>query len=160
MNFEEYDLKIPDGCNIILGHSHFIKTVEDIYETMVSISGAVRFGVAFSEASGPCLIRVDGNDDELMKMTSKVLMEIGCGHTFLIFMKNAFPVNFLNAVKNITEVCRIHCATANTVKVLIARSEQGGGIIGVIDGASPAGIEDEKNAAARHKFLRDIGYKR
>lgn len=160
MNFEEYQLAMPDGCNVILGHSHFIKTAEDLYEAMVTGCGAVRFGVAFSEASGPCLVRVEGNDDEMKQRASKALMDIGCGHTFIIYMKNAFPINFTGAIKAVPEVCRIIAATANPLTILIARSEQGGGIIGVIDGFAPKGVEGENDVAARKKFLRDIGYKR
>ncbi len=160
MNFEEYQLAMPDGCNVILGHSHFIKTAEDLYEAMVTGCGAVRFGVAFSEASGPCLVRVEGNDDEMKQLASKALMDIGCGHTFIVYMKNAFPINFTGAIKAVPEVCRIIAATANPLTILIARSEQGGGIIGVIDGFAPKGVEGEKDVAARKKFLRDIGYKR
>ncbi len=160
MNFEEYDLKLPDGCNVIIGHSHFIKTVEDIYETMVSTGPNVKFGVAFSEASGPRLVRIDGNDEELIKAASNTLMDIGCGHTFLIYLKNGFPINFLPALRSVPEICRIICATANQLKILIARTELGGSIIGVVDGAAPVGIENENDIKARKKFLRDIGYKR
>ncbi len=160
MNFEEYQLAMPDGCNVILGHSHFIKTAEDLYEAMVTGCGAVRFGAAFSEASGPCLVRVEGNDDEMKRLASKALMDIGCGHTFIVYMKNAFPINFTGAIKAVPEVCRIIAATANPLTILIARSEQGGGIIGVIDGFAPKGVEGENDVAARKKFLRDIGYKR
>jgi uncharacterized protein len=160
MNLEEYSLKMPDGCNVILGQSHFIKTVEDLYEAMVSASASVKFGLAFSEASGPCLVRVEGNDDELKQLAGKTLMDIGCGHTFIIYLKNAFPINFLGAIKAVPEVCNIMAATANPLTIVIARSEQGGGITGVIDGFAPKGIEGEKDIAARKKFLRDIGYKR
>lgn len=160
MNIEEYDLKIPEGCNIILGHAHFIKTVDDLYEAMVSSSTSVKFGIGFSEASQERLVRADGNDDELQKLAADAIMGIGCGHTFIIFMKDAFPINFLGAVKAVPEVCRIICATANPLKVLIARTEQGGGIMGVVDGAAPAGIEGAEHVQVRRKFLRDIGYKR
>jgi adenosine/AMP kinase len=160
MNIEEYDLKIPEGCNIILGHTHFIKTVDDLYEAMVSSSTSVKFGIGFSEASQERLVRVEGNDAELQKLAADALMEIGCGHTFIIFLKDAFPINFLGAIKAVPEICRIICATANPLKVLVARSEQGGGIIGVIDGAAPDGIEGPEHIQVRRKFLRDIGYKR
>jgi len=160
MNFEELKLTIPDGCNVILGHSHFIKTVEDLYEVLITGCSSAKFGLAFSEASGPCLVRVDGNDEELKKSAAQSLIQIGCGHTFIIYLKNSFPINFLNAIKNVSEVCRIHCATANPIIVLIARMEQGGAIIGVVDGASPKGIEDIEYTNSRKKFLRDIGYKR
>ena len=160
MNFEEYDLTIPEGCNAILGHSHFIKTAEDLYEAMVNGSGNVKFGLAFSEASGPCLVRVEGNEDSLKALAAKTLMDIGCGHTFIIYLKNAFPVNFLRAIKSVPEVCNIHCATANPLRIIIARTELGGAITGIVDGAAPKGIEKEIDIAARKKFLRDIGYKR
>jgi uncharacterized protein len=160
MNFEEYSLTMPDGCNVILGQTHFIKTVEDLYEAMVSSSAGVKFGLAFSEASGPCLVRVEGNDDELKQLAGKALMDIGCGHTFIIYLKNAFPINFLGAIRAVPEVCNIMAATANPLTLIIARTEQGGGLLGVIDGFAPKGIEGEKEIAARKKFLRDIGYKR
>ena len=160
MNLEEYKLTMPDGCNVILGQTHFIKTVEDLYEAIVSASPVVKFGLAFSEASGPCLVRTDGNDDSLKELAGKTLMDIGCGHTFIIFLKNAFPINFLGAIKAVPEVCSIMAATANPLTLIIARTEQGGGIMGVIDGFAPKGIESEKDIVARKKFLRDIGYKR
>jgi len=159
MNFEEYTVTLPEGCNVILGQTHFIKTVEDLHEAMISTSGVVKFGLAFSEASGPCLVRADGNDIELKKHAAKTLMDIGCGHTFIIFLKNAFPINFLGAIRAVPEVCHIMAATANPLKLIICRTEQGGGIAGVIDGSSPKGIETEKDVEARKKFLRDIGYK-
>ena len=160
MNLEHYDLNIPEGCNIILGHAHFIKTAEDIYETMVSSSTSVKFGIAFSEASQDRLIRVEGNDDELKQLAADAIMGIGCGHSFIIYMRDAFPINFLGAIKAVPEVCRIICATANPVTVIIARTEQGGGILGVVDGEAPVGIETDENVQARRKFLRDIGYKK
>jgi len=160
MNLEEYELKLPEGCNIVLGHAHFIKTAEDLYEAMISASANVKFGIGFSEASQERLVRLEGNDQELKKLAAEAIMGIGCGHTFIIYMKDAFPINFLGRIKEVPEVCRIICATANQVKVIIARSEQGGAILGVVDGAAPAGIEKEENIAARRKFLRDIGYKK
>ena len=160
MNLEHYDIDIPEGCNIILGHAHFIKTAEDLYETIVSTSTSAKFGIAFSEASQDKLVRVEGNDPELQKLAADVIMGIGCGHSFIIFLKEAFPINFLGAIKNVPEVCRIICATANPVTVLTARTEQGGGIIGVVDGEAPVGIETENDVKARRKFLRDIGYKK
>jgi adenosine/AMP kinase len=160
MNLEEYELKLPEGCNVVLGHSHFIKTAEDLYEAMISTSASVKFGIGFSEASQERLVRLEGNDEELKKLAAEAIMGIGCGHTFIIYMKDAFPINFLGRIKDVPEVCRIICATANPVKVIIARSEQGGGILGVIDGAAPAGIEEQNDVAARRKFLRDIGYKK
>lgn len=160
MNIEELYIEIPDDCNIILGHAHFIKTVDDLYEAMISSSMSVKFGVAFSEASQDRLVRVDGNDEELMKLASTAIMDIGCGHTFIIFLKNAFPINFLGAIKAVPEVCRIICATANPLQILIARTEQGGGILGVVDGAAPVGIEDSEHIVNRRQFLKNIGYKR
>ena len=160
MNLEEFDLKIPEGCNIILGHAHFIKTVDDLYEAMVSSSASVQFGVAFSEASQDRLVRVEGNDEKLKKLAAEALMGLGCGHTFIIYLKNAFPINFLGAIRAVPEVCRIICATANPLKVIISRTEQGGGIIGVVDGAAPAGIENPEHLAKRRQFLKTIGYKR
>lgn len=160
MNIEEYELDMPEDCNVILGHSHFIKTCEDLYEAMVSTSANAKFGIGFSEASQDRLVRLEGNDKELKTLASKAIMDIGCGHTFIIYIKNAFPINFLGRIKEVPEVCRIICATANPVKVIIARSEQGGAILGVIDGAAPAGIETDEDIAKRRKFLRDIGYKK
>jgi len=160
MNLEEYELGIPEGCNVILGHAHFIKTVDDLYETMVSASATVKFGVAFSEASQDRLVRVEGNDEELEKLAAGALMDIGCGHTFIVFLKDAFPINFLGAIKAVPEVCRIICATANPLRVIIARTELGGGIVGVVDGAAPAGIENPEHVAIRRQFLKNIGYKR
>ena len=160
MNMEKLDLNIPADCNIILGHSHFIKTCEDLYEAIVSTNANAKFGIGFSEASQERLVRVEGNDDELKALASEAIMNIGCGHTFIIYLKNAFPINFLGRIKEVPEVCRIFCATANPVKVIIARSEQGGGILGVIDGAAPAGVENNEDVIKRRKFLRDIGYKK
>ncbi len=160
MNLEEYQLNIPEGVNIILGHAHFIKTAEDLYEAMVTSSGTARFGLAFSEASQERLVRVEGNDEGLKDLAAAAIMGIGSGHTFIIYMKGAFPINFMGAVKAVPEVCRIICATANPVRVLIARTEQGGGIVGVVDGAAPARIENDNDINKRRKFLRDIGYKK
>jgi len=160
MKLEKYDLIIPEGCNIILGHAHFMKTAEDLFEAIVSTSSTVKFGVGFSEASMDRLARLEGNDDELKGLAAEAIMGIGCGHTFIIYMKDAFPINFLGRIKAVPEVCRIICATANPVEVIIARTERGGGILGVVDGAAPAGIEKEDDIAKRRKFLRDIGYKK
>lgn len=160
MNLEEYELKMPEGCNLILGHSHFIKTAEDLYEAMVSTSASARFGIGFSEASQDRLARLEGNDDELVKLAGEAIMGLGCGHTFVIYLKNAFPINFLGRIKEVPEVCRIICATANPLKVIIARTEQGGAILGVVDGEAPAGIEGAEDITKRRKFLRDIGYKK
>lgn len=160
MKIEELFLDIPEGCNVILGHAHFIKSVDDLYETMVSQSASVKFGVAFSEASQDRLVRVEGNDDALKKLAAEAIMDIGCGHTFIIFLREAFPINFLGAIKAVPEVCRIICATANPLEILIARTEQGGGIVGVVDGAAPAGVEGLQHVEQRRQFLKNIGYKR
>lgn len=149
----------PEEINFILGQSHFIKTVEDLYEVMVNGAPGVKFGVAFCEASGACLVRWAGNDDEMVELAKKNALNIGAGHSFIIFMKDAFPLNFLNAVKMTNEVCRIFCATANQTDVLIVENERGRGIIGVIDGNKPEGIEDGEGQKWRVDFLRMIGYK-
>lgn len=159
MNIESVRVDVPEGCNIVLGMSHFIKTVEDVYELMVNSVPGVKFGVGFSEASGDRLVRVAGNDEELTKAAGETVMQIASGHCFLIFMRNAYPVNILQSLKNVYEVVNIFCATANPVQVLIVRTEQGGGIIGVVDGEAPVGIEDDAAAKKRHQFLRTIGYK-
>jgi adenosine/AMP kinase len=153
-------IKFPEGCNIIFGMSHFIKTVEDLYEILINSFPGIKFGLAFNEASGPCLVRKEGNDNELMELAVENLRKIGAGHTFLIILGNAFPINVLPAVKNCREVVSIFCATANPVEVVIAQTEQGAGVLGVIDGFSPRGIELDTDIANRKKFLRDIGYKR
>jgi adenosine/AMP kinase len=149
----------PADVNFILGQSHFIKTVEDLHEAAVSSVPGIKFGLAFCEASGACLIRVTGNDDEMTALARKNALAIGAGHSFIMFMKNAFPINLLNAVKDATEVCTIFCATANDVEVVVAESALGRGIMGVIDGSSPKGVEEEKDRAWRHDFIRKIGYK-
>ncbi|RLA86126.1 MAG: hypothetical protein DRG31_01100 [Deltaproteobacteria bacterium] len=152
-------LEFPEGCNVILGQSHFIKTVEDLYEVMVSNVPGVKFGLAFCEASGKRLIRFEGNDPELIEVACKNAERIAAGHTFIIVLKEAFPINLLNAVKDCPEVCRIFCATANPVEVLIAETEQGRGIIGVIDGYPPLGREKEEDKGERKELLRKLGYK-
>jgi adenosine/AMP kinase len=149
-----------DGVNIILGQSHFIKTVEDLYEILIGSAPGMKFGVAFCEASGPCLIRFDGNDDDLKAAAVKIAGDVGAGHSFVVVMTDGFPINVLNAVKACPEVCRIYCATANPVEAIIVETEQGRGILGVVDGESPKGIEGDDDIAARRDFLRTIGYKR
>lgn len=151
---------IPEGINIIFGMSHFIKTVEDLYETLITSSGNIKFGLAFCEASAKRLIRADGNDDELIAAATRAADDVGCGHTFFIYLKEAFPINVLQRVKAVDEVCRIFCATANPVQVVIAESSQGRGVMGVIDGESPLGVETEQDKAERQAFLRTIQYKR
>ena len=152
-------LEFPEGCNIILGQTHFIKTVEDLYEIMVGSTPNPKFGLAFSEASGPCLIRKAGTDEELTEVAVKNALKIGAGHTFIIVMKDIFPINVLNAIKECQEICRIFCATANPVEVVLAESEQGRGVLGVIDGYSPKGVESEKEIRERKELLRKFGYK-
>ncbi|MDJ0696907.1 adenosine-specific kinase [Mastigocoleus sp. MO_188.B34] len=152
-------IEIPQDCNIIIGQSHFIKTVEDLHEVMVTNSSQVKFGLAFCEASGPCLIRVSGNDESLQEIAQKNAVAIAAGHSFVILMKDAYPINFLNAIKQSPEVCNIYCATANPVEVIVVETEQGRGIIGVVDGFSPRTVESPEDVKARKDFLRKIGYK-
>jgi adenosine/AMP kinase len=159
METKIYKLEMPKDANAILGQTHFIKTAEDLYEILVSSVPQIKFGLAFCEASGPCLVRSEGNDKELKKLAEKSAFEMGAGHSFIIYIKNAFPINILNAVKNCSEVCNIFCATANPVEVIIAETEQGRGILGVIDGFKPKGIEKEEDVKHRKEFLRKIGYK-
>ncbi len=148
----------PDDLNFILGQSHFIKTVEDLYEALANVPGA-KFGLAFSEASGACKVRCEGNDPALKELASKNALEIACGHSFIIFIKDAYPVNVLNAIKDIPEVCNIYCATANPTEVIIAQSQSGRGILGVIDGLIPKGAEGPDDVSWRKGLLRKIGYK-
>lgn len=160
MNIITEKINVPEGCNIIFGLSHFIKTVEDLYEALINSFPGIEFGFAFNEASGPCLIRKEGNDNELMEIAVENQRKIGAGHTFLIILRNAFPINVLPSVKACREVVNIYCATANQVEVVIAETEQGRGVLGVIDGFSPKGIELDSDITNRKKFLRDINYKR
>lgn len=157
------DIEKPDEMNFIFGQTHFIKTVEDVYEAMVTSVPNGKFGIAFCEASGECKIRCEGNDETLKKLAEKNAQAIAAGHTFLIFMTNCYPLNVLNAIKNLPEVCSIFCATANPTKIVIAESplgtETGRGILGVIDGYIPKGVENQKEQLQRKKFLRDIHYK-
>lgn len=153
-------LDFPEGCNIILGQSHFIKTVEDIYEAVSGTVPGARFGLAFSEASGPRLVRSDGTDLELRSIAEQNLLKIKCGHVFMIVLNGVFPLQILNQVKAVPEVCRIFCATANPVQVIVGRSDQGGGIMGVIDGEPPFAVEIEEDIENRIELLKRIGYKR
>lgn len=153
-------LTIPEGANVILGQSHFIKTVEDLYEILVGTVPGLKFGLAFSESSGDCLIRVEGNDQELMAAATENAKALAAGHTFNILLKGGFPINVLNAVKLCPEVCRIFCATANPVEVILAETAQGRGILGVVDGSPPKGVEDESGRTWRHEILRKFGYKK
>ena len=159
MELKTIKVDMPEGCNIIIGQTHFIKTIEDLYEIIATAVPQAKFGIAFTEASGPCLIRKEGNDTELIEKSVKNLLDIGAGHVFCIILKNAFPVNVLNAVKNCQEVCSIYCATANPVEVIVAETGQGRGILGVIDGFNPKGVETESDKVTRKEFLRKIGYK-
>ena len=159
MELKIVKIENPAGLNMILGQSHFIKTVEDVYEAMVSTVPMAKFGLAFCEASDVCLVRHTGTDDELRELAAKNAYDLAAGHSFIIFMKDMFPVNVLNAIKNVPEVCRIFCATANPVEVILAETEQGRGILGVVDGFASKGIETEPDIAARKNLLRQIGYK-
>jgi uncharacterized protein len=159
MELDVYRVEIPEGCNVIIGHTHFIKTAEDLYEIMVSAVPQVKFGIAFCEASGPCLIRVEGNDEALKSSAARNAQGIGAGHSFTLLMRDAYPINVLNAIKSCQEVCTIFCATANPVEVVIFKSAQGRGILGVVDGSAPKGIEDAAARTARKEMLRKFGYK-
>jgi len=160
MEIQSVRLSVPEECNIVVGQSHFIKSAEDLYEVLVTSCPHSKFGLAFCEASGPCLIRVEGNDHELKKIAAENAMSLGCGHSFVVLLKDAFPVNVLNAVKGCMEVCQVYCATANPLEVIVAKTEQGRGILGVVDGFSPKGVETEADTKIRREFLRKIGYKR
>ncbi len=159
LEFKSIKIKKPDEINLILGQAHFIKTVEDLYEALVNNVPGIKFGLAFVESSGACKIRSEGNDEELKKMAQDNALQIGAGHSFIVFLKNAFPINVLNAIKGIPEVCNIYCASANPVEVIIARSDAGTAILGVIDGVSPKGIESDQDITWRRDLLRKIGYK-
>jgi len=150
----------PSDTNLILGQSHFIKTVEDLYEVMVGTVPQAKFGLAFNESSGPCLTRSEGNDDELRTAAVRNAQALATGHVFVLIIRDAYPVNVLNTIRNVPEVCSIFCATANPVEVIVARTEQGRGILGVVDGNSPKGVEQASDITARHDFLRKIGYKK
>jgi len=159
MELTSVSIEKPAEVNLILGQSHFIKTVEDIHEAIVTTNPGMKFGIAFCESSGPALIRFSGNAEPLISLAKQNALKLSCGHAFLIFMEGGFPVNILNAIKNIPEVCSIYCATANPVEVIIAESAQGRGILGVIDGAASKGIETDADIRTRKDFLRKIGYK-
>lgn len=159
MEIKKVRIEVPEGCNVILGMSHFIKTVEDLYEALVTSIPGIRFGLGFCESSGPCLVRHVGTDEELEKWAAEKAYEIGAGHSFLIILRGVYPINVLNAVKMVQEVCTVHCATANPLEVILAETEQGRGIIGVVDGFKSKGIEGGEDVKARREFLRKIGYK-
>lgn len=160
MELHAVRLVIPENGNVIVGQSHFIKTVEDIYEAIVGTVPQMKFGVAFNEASGACLIRVDGNDPELQGIATENAQTIGAGHIFVIALREGYPINILPRIREVPEVCGIYCATANPLEVIVAQTEQGRGILGVIDGSSPKGVEAETDRDWRHGLLRKIGYKR
>jgi len=153
-------MEFPSAANIILGQSHFIKTVEDLYEAVTTTAPQAKFGLAFNESSGACLTRSDGNDQALRDIAIRNAQALACGHVFVIVLANAYPINLLNAIRSVPEVCSIFCATANPVEIIVAQSEQGRGVLGVIDGASPKGVEGQEDIAWRHDLLRKIGYKR
>ena len=160
MELKTVPLEIPDNGNLILGQTHFIKSVEDIYEAIVNTVPQMKFGIAFNEASGPCLTRVDGNDEALQAMAARNASALAAGHVFVVVMREGYPINVLGRIKDVPEVCNIYCATANPVQAIIAESDQGRGILGVIDGFPPKGVETAGDADQRRAFLRMIGYKR
>jgi adenosine/AMP kinase len=160
MDLKTVSLEIPEGGNLIVGQTHFIKSVEDLYEAMVNTVPQMKFGIAFNEASGPCLTRVDGNDEALKSIATRNATAVGAGHLFVIAMRDGYPINVLVRIKDVPEVCSIFCATANPASVIVAEDEQGRGVLGVIDGSSPKGVETADDAANRREFLRKIGYKR
>lgn len=159
MELKVVKMNIPEGSNIILGQTHFIKTAEDLYEAISGIAPSAKFGVAFSEASGDCLIRLEGNDPVLIEASKQNSLALGCGHTFIVLIKEAFPINVLNAIKGIQEVCGIFCATANPLEVVVTETDLGRGIMGVIDGYPPKGVEDASKKEERRRLLRRFGYK-
>jgi adenosine/AMP kinase len=160
LNLHLVPLEVPENGNLILGQSHFIKTVEDVYEAMVNTVPQMKFGIAFNEASGPCLTRVEGNDDALKALAAKNASAVGAGHIFVVVMRDGYPINVLGRIKDVPEVCSIFCATANPVQAVVAESEQGRGVLGVIDGVPPKGVEGPEDVEKRRGFLRMIGYKR
>ena len=159
MNQSIVRIEKPEATNFILGQAHFIKTVEDIHEAIVTTAPHMRFGIAFCESSGPALVRRSGNDEALVELATRNALAVGAGHSFLVFIENGFPVSVLNAIKAVPEVCQIYCATANPAEVIVAETDAGRGIIGVVDGCSPKGVEGEQDVLARLRFLRQIGYK-
>ncbi|UCE91982.1 MAG: adenosine-specific kinase [Methanobacteriota archaeon] len=160
MQIESVKIEFPEGSNVIIGQSHFIKTAEDLYEAIVGTVPQAKFGLAFCEASGPCLVRVDGNDDEMKRTASDNAMRISAGHSFVVAIRDAYPINVLQRIKETQEVCTVFCATANPLEVLVADSDRGRGVIGVIDGERPKGVETEQDVEDRRTLLRKIGYKR
>jgi len=159
LEFKTVKVEVPEDCNVILGMAHFIKTIEDLYEALVNAVPNIKFGIGFCESSGPCLVRHEGNDEKLRRLAAEKAFEIACGHSFIIFLKNAYPINVLDKIKKVPEVCTIYAATSNPLEVIIAETKQGRGIMGVIDGLKSKGIETEEDTKARKEFLRKIGYK-
>jgi uncharacterized protein len=159
MEIKLVGVRVPENLNVVIGQSHFIKSAEDIYEALVNSVPVAKFGIAFCEASGPKLVRCEGTKGDLVSLAAKSAIEIGAGHSFVLYLEGLYPINVLNALKNVPEVCNIFCATANSVQVIVAESEQGRGILGVIDGNSPTGVETENDVQSRRAFLRKIGYK-
>jgi len=159
LEFKKVKVETPKDCNVIVGMAHFIKTIEDLYEALVNSVSNIRFGIGFCESSGPCLVRHEGNDDELRRLAKEKAFEIACGHSFIIYIKNAYPINVLDKIRNAPETCTVYAATANPLEVIIAETEQGRGIVGVVDGLKSKGIETEEDIKNRKEFLRKIGYK-
>ena len=159
LEFKTVKIEVPKDCNVILGMAHFIKTIEDLYEALINAVPNIKFGIGFCESSGPCLVRHEGNDEELRRLAAEKAFEIACGHSFIIFLKNAYPINVLDKIKKVPEVCTIYAATSNPLEVIIAETKQGRGVVGVIDGLKSKGIETEEDIRARKEFLRKIGYK-
>jgi len=153
-------MELPPESNIIVGQAHFIKTVEDLYEAVITTVPHAKFGLAFNESSGACLTRSEGNDSALREAAIRNAQALACGHTFILLLRDAYPINVLNAIRNVPEVCSIFCATANPVELIAAQSQQGRGVLGVIDGSSPKGVENEADVVSRHDLLRNLGYKR
>jgi len=159
MEFTTVKIEVPKDCNVILGMAHFIKTVEDLYEALVNAVPSIKFGIGFCESSGPCLVRCEGNDEELKKLATKTAFMIAAGHSFILFLRNAYPLNVMDKIKQTPEVCTIYAATANPLEVIITETAQGRGIMGVVDGFKSKGVETENDVKARKEFLRKVGYK-
>ena len=159
LEFKKIRIEVPANCNTIIGMAHFIKTVEDMYEALINAVPDIKFGIGFCESSGPCLVRHEGNDEELRKLAAEKAFEMACGHSFIVFLRNAYPINVLDKIKQVPETCAVFAATANPVEVVIAETEQGRGIVAVVDGLKSKGIETEEDIRERKRFLRKIGYK-
>jgi hypothetical protein len=159
LEFRTVKVDVPENCNVILGMAHFIKTVEDLYEALIDAVPNIKFGIGFCESSGPCLVRHEGNDEELRQLAAKKAFEISCGHSFIIYLKNAYPINVLDKIKKVPEMCTIYAATANPLEVIVVETQQGRGIVGVVDGFASEGIETQEDIKKRKEFLRKIGYK-